>query len=609
MAATRRNGTISSQSEPDEKAKKPEAHIGVSYARFSSPKQSEGDSEGRQERVYFDFCKRHSLTPATETFIDRGRSGYHDAHRKKGRFGELIAAANDNRFQPGTIIVVEAWDRLGRLRPDRQTALVAELLRTGVSIGICRLDDIFTEEDFGTHKWTTLAVFIQLAYQESKQKSERVGESWKKRRELARANRRPITSRGPAWLEWVNVGWRVIPERAAAIRRIFELSAADHGHTLIVKKLIEENVKPFGEVVINKGRTRSQFSGTWSKPYIALLLRDRRVLGEFQPLKDDKPDGLPIANYFPQIITEDQFLLARAGHGERCNKDSLGRMNPSHKHSKYVNVFKSMLKHARDKEGFLLHNKGTGDKPDLILINAKGNGGRSKSYTINYHPFEEHILRLMEEVDPREILPRQKEEPNKADVLKAKLANIREDLTSVSEDLKAGYSKTLGNRVRELETEEQRIETDLQKELQRTVKPIGKAWRDLPSLIDTIRNAEDPDEARLRLRPVLRRIIEEAWMLIVPRGSFRLVVVQFYFTGGKRRDFLIINQAAGCGRKGGWWSRSFSATTVPDDIDLRKPADVALIEQTLLDLDLSEIQTERARKAELKRKAKAANCA
>src|SRR5207237_7614929 len=117
---------------------------------------------------------------------DRGRSGYRGEHRSKGRLGKLIEAAKDGAFDPGTVVVIEAWDRLGRLRPDRQTELVAELLRTGVSIGVCRLDDIFSEDDFGSHKWTTLAVFIQLAHQESKQKAERVAASWELRRKRAR---------------------------------------------------------------------------------------------------------------------------------------------------------------------------------------------------------------------------------------------------------------------------------------------------------------------------------------------------------------------------------------------------------------------------------------
>jgi DNA invertase Pin-like site-specific DNA recombinase len=107
----------------------------VSYSRFSDPKQAAGDSAERQERLYRTFCERHNLTLGKEVFADRGRSGFSEEHRKKGRLGKLVEAAKDGQFDPGTVVVIEAWDRLGRLRPDRQTELVSELLRTGVSIG------------------------------------------------------------------------------------------------------------------------------------------------------------------------------------------------------------------------------------------------------------------------------------------------------------------------------------------------------------------------------------------------------------------------------------------------------------------------------------------
>src|SRR5262249_297172 len=121
--------------------------LAVSYSRFSDPKQAAGDSADRQDRPFRQFCELHALTPSGEAYPDEGRPGYHDDPRRKGRLGALIAAARDGCFEPGTVIVIEAWDRLGRLRPDRQTELVAELLRTGVAIGVCRLNDIFTEED------------------------------------------------------------------------------------------------------------------------------------------------------------------------------------------------------------------------------------------------------------------------------------------------------------------------------------------------------------------------------------------------------------------------------------------------------------------------------
>jgi DNA invertase Pin-like site-specific DNA recombinase len=309
----------------------------VSYSRFSAPSQASGGSADRQERLYKAFCERHNLTPGKEVFADRGRSGYHGAHRTKGRLGQLIEAAKDGRFDPGTVVVIEAWDRLGRLRPDRQTELVADLLRPGVSTGVCRLDDIFSEEDFGSHKWTTLAVFIQLAHQESKQKAERVGHSWEQRRKKAREEGAMLRSSIPAWVEVVDGKPRLIPERAAAIRRIFKLAADGFGHTRIVRTLSEEKVPAFGEKVIRADRTRSQFSGKWTKPYVALLLRDRRVVGELQPWKGDKPDGAPLVGYYPAAVSEDQFALARAAQSQRLNydkdgklkKDKLGRANVS----------------------------------------------------------------------------------------------------------------------------------------------------------------------------------------------------------------------------------------------------------------------------------------
>src|SRR5262245_3761572 len=93
--------------------------IAVSYSRFSDPKQRKGDSEVRQQQDFRSFCQRHNLTPAGEVYVDRGRSGYTDEHRKKGRLGQLIAAAKDGAFDPGTVIVVERWDRLGRLIPNK----------------------------------------------------------------------------------------------------------------------------------------------------------------------------------------------------------------------------------------------------------------------------------------------------------------------------------------------------------------------------------------------------------------------------------------------------------------------------------------------------------
>src|SRR5262249_45202419 len=153
------------------------------------------------------------------------------------------------------------------------------------------------------------------------------------------------------------------------------------------------------------------------------------------------------------------------------------------------------------------------------------------------------------------------------------LANVRQDVAGLQAELKAGFSKALTAVLREREAEEEQVAQQLQEELARAVRPAARAWRELPDLANLGRSADDSDAVRLRLRPILRRLVEDARVLIVPRGSWRLLAVQFFFVGGARRDYLIAHQTAGFRRPGGWWARSF-ADACPDAeaLDLRKPA-------------------------------------
>jgi hypothetical protein len=62
-------------------------------------------------------------------------------------------------------------------------------------------------------------------------------------------------------------------------------------------------------------------------------------------------------------------------------------------------------------------------------------------------------------------------------------------------------------------------------------------------MIDTLDRAPDPQDARLRLRSTLRRIVDSIFLLVVPRGRDRLAVAQVYFQGGQKvRAYFIIHQ-------------------------------------------------------------------
>src|SRR5262249_5823739 len=118
-------------------------------------------------------------------------------------------------------------------------------------------------------------------------------------------------------------------------------------------------------------------------------------------------------------------------------------------------------------------------------------------------------------------------------------------------------------------------------ELAKAARPAERAWKDLPTLADLVKKGGD--EARLRLRPVLRRVVEEILVLIVRRGSFQLLAAQVFFEGGARRDYLLVYQTAANRRPGGWWRE---AVREAEGLDLRKPAHVRQLERVLLGADL-----------------------
>jgi DNA invertase Pin-like site-specific DNA recombinase len=559
--------------------------LAVSYARWSDPKQDTGDSKNRQERLFRTFCQIHNLTPSGTAYVDEGMSSYRGKHRKKGRLKDLVEAAQNKAFEKGTVIVIETWNRLGRMEPDKMIDLIRELLDTGVSIGVCQLNTIYTKEDAfrNLQNWSTLSMFVGLAHEESKQKATWVAAAWKSRRDRVREGNGSLPCQPPAWVEVTNYEKgkggtvRVIPERAAAIKRIYQLAAAGYGQTRIIKTLTAEGYEPFAADG-TKGRTVSHLSGRWTRAYVHLLLRDRRVLGEVQ-LKDREgnPDGPPVKGYLPAVVSEEEFALARAEQARRRGRDRV----PTEKRGAHVNVFKGLIRHARDGESYYLHDGGA-KGGGLVLRNRSGEHGRSKNYTINYAAFEEAILSLLREVDPRDVLPGGKETPDAAGGLRARLGAVRQDIAGLQADLRGGYSKALSAVLREKEIEEEQIATRLQEELAKAARHAERDWEELPNLAALVK--EGGDEARLALAPVLRRVVSEMWLLPVRRGSFALAAAQVFFSGADaRRDYLIVYRSAGRCRAGGSWRESFREA---EGLDLRKPAHVRQLELVLLGADL-----------------------
>src|SRR5262249_44908445 len=140
----------------------------------------------------------------------------------------------------------------------------------------------------------------------------------------------------------------------------------------------------------------------WARSYVAKILSNRAVLGEYQPHtrragQTRRPEGEPIANYFPRVISDQEWYAAKAALAGR--KGKAGRLP-----SNFINPFQGLLKDARN--GGTLHRVDKGKRSGAVLIPYLGELGVNSEMaaTFPYSVFEEAILRMLAEVDPDEII-------------------------------------------------------------------------------------------------------------------------------------------------------------------------------------------------------------
>jgi hypothetical protein len=276
------------------------------------------------------------------------------------------------------------------------------------------------------------------------------------------------------------------------------------------------------------------------------------------------------------VVSEEQWLAARAEIAQRRRKP--GRSD------KHVNPFAGLLKNALEHNDSYhcvcrdaAHGRGT---PDRILITQAAREGRGNSRTFPYHLFEQAILSELREIDPKEILHRDRG-PAETDTLAGQLALVEDELAQATAFMEAkGFSVTIGQRVQKLEAQQRELTEQLAAAREKAAHPLRESWDQAQTLMAALASAPDPDDARLRLRSALRRIVEGIWVLVQAVGRYRLAKVQIWFTGGQRyRSYFLIHCPAIYNGKGTPRPPRYNcrAITHPDDNlpfekdDLRDP--------------------------------------
>ncbi|HZO21696.1 MAG TPA: recombinase family protein, partial [Steroidobacteraceae bacterium] len=283
-----------------------------SYLRFSRPEQAQGDSLRRQTSMAAEYAARHGLNLDSELNLrDLGVSAFRGANATVGALGGFLKAITDGLVPPGSLLLVEALDRVSRQSARQAVRRLEEIIEAGVDVVTLSDGKRWTQESLDGYDFLLAILLFMRGHEESATKSRRLKAAWSAKRE--RAARLEIQTRCvPAWVRHDGKKLALIPDRAALIRRIFRMFLRGVGKIGIATALNREGVEPWG---CTTGRRPAAH---WHTSYLLKILRNPAVVGTYIPHVVEHKDGRvarvpqpPIPGYYPRVVDDETFERAQ----------------------------------------------------------------------------------------------------------------------------------------------------------------------------------------------------------------------------------------------------------------------------------------------------------
>jgi len=162
---------------------KPNQKQCFSFIRWSSAKQSEGNSEERQLEIAPRVAaeKGWFLREDLNIKLD-GVSSYKGT--SKVALEKIIDAANEGLIPQGAVMILEAIDRASRFSVDEGREIIRQILLSGVEIYNDQTKKLLTKASLNSIIDLLELIFqLDAAFKYSDMLSERIGKAWRKKRE------------------------------------------------------------------------------------------------------------------------------------------------------------------------------------------------------------------------------------------------------------------------------------------------------------------------------------------------------------------------------------------------------------------------------------------
>lgn len=350
-----------------------------SYIRMSTEVQLKGDSLRRQLEASTEYAKLNDLELVDSIdgtkLHDLGVSAHRGKNASQGTLSLFLDYIEKGLIEPNSVLLVESLDRLSRNKIGDALTLFMGIINQGIEIITFADNQKYNKESINKNP---AALFISLgimfrANEESEIKSIRAKSKWDDKRRQASEKKKPLTKALPSWLKMNDDGSVIIVDEAKAkvVRQIFNLCSTTTGIYGITKFLNESKVPTFNNTKY------------WHQSYVNKILNNRSVIGEFQPyvnangVEDKKREestesaesgkrkksGKPIENYFPAIISIEEFNSAQLAISQR--KTNVGR-----KGSTFTNLLSGLV-YCKCGQKMTLMNKGNTKNNKILTCGEK----------------------------------------------------------------------------------------------------------------------------------------------------------------------------------------------------------------------------------------------
>lgn len=265
--------------------------IAYSYRRFSSEKQSRGDSLRRQTELAERYIETNPqlglVLDQSMDLTDLGMSAYKGTHEKRGALGVFLRKVEDGLIEEGSYLLVESLDRLSRAQPAQALPSLIDLVNSGITVVTLTDNKTYSQETIagtdGTFVLMQSLVTMARAFEESETKGKRVRAAWQNKFNRI-TDGIQLTKRTPFWLTEQR---ELRTSESEVVREIFQLYSKGMGSYSIARLLNERGMPP-----------PTKRGNYWSFSTINKLLSSKTVLGTLTTA-----DGKEHEGYYPPVIS------------------------------------------------------------------------------------------------------------------------------------------------------------------------------------------------------------------------------------------------------------------------------------------------------------------